>query len=350
MIRRTKIVLERKKVRLSQLAEHGSIGSPAYFKELGALQLKLQRIQQAYLFTGDSAVIVFEGWDAAGKGGTIRRMSAVLDPRGFKVWPIAAPRAFEKERHYLFRFWERLPPQGAISVFDRSWYGRVLVERVEGMADEREWRRAYDEINEFERFLLDHGTRVVKLFLHITEDEQLRRFEERLRDPLKRWKLSFDDFRNRRNWPHYQQAVEDMVERTSTRAAPWHVIPANDKKYARIACIRNVTEILAANVDLSPPPLDERAIDEVKAVLGLDPQAIAERAPAAPARQRSRARTVVVASALRARSVSGGCPPFGAMAPQCGLSGDQSPASRTGQAVGVTPVIFLKVRLNAASD
>ena len=268
MTRRTKIVLERKKLRLSQLAKHGSIGRAAYFEELGALQLKLQRIQQAYLFTGDSAVIVFEGWDAAGKGGTIRRMSAVLDPRGFKVWPIAAPRAFEKERHYLFRFWERLPPHGAISVFDRSWYGRVLVERVEGMAAEREWQRAYDEINEFERFLLDHGTRVVKLFLHITQDEQLRRFEERLRDPLKRWKLSYDDFRNRRNWPHYQQAVEDMVERTSTQAAPWHVIPANDKKYARIACIRIVTEILAANVDLSPPPLDERAIDEVKAVLG----------------------------------------------------------------------------------
>ena len=161
-------------------------------------------------------------------------------------------------------------------MFDRSWYGRVLVERVEGMAVDHEWQRAYDEINEFERFLLDHGTRVVKLFLHITQDEQLRRFEERLRDPMKRWKLSYDDFRNRRNWPHYQQAVEDMVERTSTQAAPWHVIPANDKKYARIACIRIVTETLAANVDLSPPPLDERAIDEVKAVLGLDPQALAE--------------------------------------------------------------------------
>lgn len=127
MTRRTKIALERKKLRLSALADHGSIGKGAYFEELSALQMKLQRIQQAYLFTGDSAVIVFEGWDAAGKGGTIRRISAVLDPRGFKVWPIAAPRAFEKERHYLFRFWERLPPHGAISVFDRSWYGRVLV-------------------------------------------------------------------------------------------------------------------------------------------------------------------------------------------------------------------------------
>jgi polyphosphate kinase 2 (PPK2 family) len=287
MTPRSKIVLERRKLRLDRLGEHPSVPRTAYFEELGALQQKLQRIQQAYLFTGDSAVIVFEGWDAAGKGGTIRRMAAVLDPRGFKVWPIAAPRAFEKERHYLFRFWERLPPQGAIAVFDRSWYGRVLVERVEALAAEREWRRAYAEINEFERFLLDHGTRVVKLFLHITEDEQLRRFAERVRDPMKRWKLTYDDFRNRRNWPHYERAVEDMIERTSTRAAPWHVIPGNDKRYARIACLRNVAEALAADVDLSPPPLDERAFDEVKAVLGLDPRALADDAPAATTRARA---------------------------------------------------------------
>jgi polyphosphate kinase 2 (PPK2 family) len=289
MTQRSKIVLENKKVRLDQLGEHRSIPNTAYLRDLGALQLKLQRIQQAYLFTGDSAVIVFEGWDAAGKGGTIRRMAAVLDPRGFKVWPIAAPRAFEKERHYLFRFWERLPPHGAIAVFDRSWYGRVLVERVEAMAAEHEWRRAYDEINEFERFLIDHGTRVVKLFLHITEDEQLRRFEERLRNPLKRWKLSYDDFRNRRSWAAYVEAIEDMVERTSTRSAPWHVIPANDKKYARLACLRIVTRALAANVDLSPPPLDARAAEEARAILGLDPLALdgPATAQATPARQRA---------------------------------------------------------------
>jgi polyphosphate kinase 2 (PPK2 family) len=288
MSRRSKIILEKKKVRLSRLDNHQSITKGAYFKQLGTLQLKLQRIQQAYLFTGDSAVIVFEGWDAAGKGGAIRRMAAVLDPRGFKVWPIAAPRAFEKERHYLFRFWERLPPHGAIAVFDRSWYGRVLVERVESMAAEHEWRRAYDEINEFERFLIDHGTRVVKLFLHITEDEQLRRFEERVRNPLKRWKLSYDDFRNRRNWEHYEQAIEDMIERTSTLAAPWHVVAGNDKRHARIACMRIVTRALAADVDLSPPPLDQRAVDEVKAVLGLDPLALVDPAPASPPPSRQR--------------------------------------------------------------
>ncbi len=285
MTRRSKITLEKKKIRLSRLGDHGTVGHSAYLKELADLQLRLQRIQQAYLFTGDSAVIVFEGWDAAGKGGAIRRMSAVLDPRGFKVWPIAAPRAFEKERHYLFRFWERLPPQGAIAVFDRSWYGRVLVERVEAIAAEHEWRRAYGEINEFERFLLDHGTRVVKLFLHITEDEQLRRFEERLRNPLKRWKLSYEDFRNRRHWRDYERAIEDMVERTSTRGAPWHVIPANDKKHARLACLRAITEVLAAGVDLRPPPLDERAVDEAKAIFRLDAHALDDVVPAEPDRR-----------------------------------------------------------------
>ena len=285
MNRRSKITLEKKKVRLDHLGDHRTIPQAEYFEKLATLQMKLQRIQQAYLFTGDSAVIVFEGWDAAGKGGTIRRMAAVLDPRGFKVWPIAAPRAFEKERHYLFRFWERLPPKGAIAVFDRSWYGRVLVERVEAIAATHEWQRSYDEINEFERLLLDHGTRVVKLFMHITQDEQLRRFEERLRNPLKRWKLSYEDFRNRRNWPEYQQAIEDMVERTSTLGAPWHVIPANDKKHARLACLRIMTEVLAARVDLRPPPLDERAVDEARAVFGLEPHALDDTTPTASAGQ-----------------------------------------------------------------
>ena len=143
-------------------------------RELALVQERLRRIQQAYLKSGNSAAIVFEGWDAAGKGGTIRCMSAVLDPRGFKVWPISAPRQYYLERHYLARFFERLPPRGAISVFDRSWYGRVLVERVEALASPQDWRRAYREINEFERILADHGTRVIKIFLHITPDEQLR--------------------------------------------------------------------------------------------------------------------------------------------------------------------------------
>ena len=234
--------------------------------KLKVLQLKLQKIQQAYLFSGDSAVIVMEGWDAAGKGGTIRRMSAVLDPRGFKVWPIAAPRRYHLERHYLLRFWERLPPRGAISVFDRSWYGRVLVERVEGYATPREWGRAFDEINDFEHLLTDDSMRVVKFFLHISPEEQLKRFEARLRDPMKRWKLSYEDFRNRRKWDEYEEATNEMLERTSTSRAPWHVIPANDKKWARIAVLETITKTLAKAVDLKPAPLDEKVEEEAAAL------------------------------------------------------------------------------------
>nr|WP_295813200.1 lipoyl(octanoyl) transferase LipB [uncultured Nitratireductor sp.] len=184
-----------------------------YEKRLEAQQLLLRQIQQAYLASGERAVIVFEGWDAGGKGGTIRRMSAVMDPRGFKVWPIAAPRNFHKERHFLYRFWERVPPVGAISVFDRSWYGRVLVERVERLTPEEDWRRGYREINEFERMLHDDGARIVKIFLHITPEEQLRRFEQRLTDPMKRWKLTDEDFRNRDRRPDYETAVAFMEER-----------------------------------------------------------------------------------------------------------------------------------------
>ena len=277
MAKRTRIVLQDKTFRLASLdMDRSRIKKADYFSKLGKLQLRLQRIQQAYLFSGHSAVVVFEGWDAAGKGGTIRRMAWALDPRGFKVWPIAAPRKYHQERHYLYRFWERLPPNGGISVFDRSWYGRVLVERVEGLADERDWRRAYDEINEFERLLIDDGTRVIKLFLHITPDEQLRRFEDRLRDPMKRWKLTYEDFRNRENWPGYEAAIEEMVRRTSTEAAPWHVVPANDKKRARIDCLMTITKTLARKVDLAPRPLDDRIQQEAKVALQLDPRALAD--------------------------------------------------------------------------
>jgi len=237
-----------------------------YEEKLAVLQLKLQTIQQAYLFSGDSAVIVMEGWDAAGKGGTIRRMSAVLDPRGFKVWPIAAPRHYHLERHYLLRFWERLPPRGAISVFDRSWYGRVLVERVEGYATAAEWGRAYDEINDFEHLLTDDSMRVVKFFLHISPEEQLKRFEARLREPLKRWKLSYEDFRNRKKWDEYEDATNEMLERTSSKRAPWHVIPANDKKWARIEILKTIVKTLARGVDLKPAPLDGKVEEEAAAL------------------------------------------------------------------------------------
>jgi len=257
--------------RLAALDMTLQLDEEVYFRDLARVQERLRRIQQAYLKSGNSAAIVFEGWDAAGKGGTIRCMSAVLDPRGFKVWPISAPRQYYLERHYLARFFERLPPRGAISVFDRSWYGRVLVERVEELASQKDWRRAYQEINEFERILTDHGTRVVKVFLHITPEEQLRRFRDRVLDPQKRWKLSYEDFRNRKKWGAYEVAADDMFRETSTSHAPWHAISANSKKYARVEALRVIAKRLSSGVDLSPAELDQELIQEAQELLELDP-------------------------------------------------------------------------------
>ncbi|NIA67169.1 polyphosphate kinase [Pelagibius litoralis] len=261
-----------KKFHLADLDVAAHLRRGPYLRELEELQQLLRQIQQAYLCTGDRGIVVFEGWDAAGKGGTIRRMSAVMDPRGFKVWPIAAPTDVDKVRHYLYRFWERVPPVGAISVFDRSWYGRVLVERVEGFAEKAEWSRAYGEINEFEKMLRDDGARIVKIFLHITADEQLHRFEERLNDPMKRWKLTYEDFRNREKWNDYEKAINEMVRRTSTDTAPWHVISANDKKHARIEALRIITDTLAEGVDLNPRPMDAEAKALARAVFGSLPK------------------------------------------------------------------------------
>ena len=245
-----------------------------YFKKLTKLQQKVTQIQQAYLFEGRSAVIVFEGWDAAGKGGTIRRLSAALDPRSFKVWPIGAPRPYYLDRHWLVRFWSMLPPKGAISAFDRSWYGRVLVERVEDLTPKRRWKEAYEEINDFERMLTDHGTRIVKIFMHVSPDEQLRRFEERLTDPLKRWKLSYEDFRNRGKWKTYEAAIEEMFQRTSTKTAPWLAVPSNDKKYGRLQAISAIVKTLSRGVDLSPPTLDASVVEAAQEHMDLHPSLV----------------------------------------------------------------------------
>ena len=183
--------------RLSKLTDYPELDFADYERRLASLQGVLQLIQQAYLGSSERALIVLEGWDTAGKGGVVRRLGWALDPRSFKVHPISAPDQHERAEHYLQRFWRHLPQNGQIVVFDRSWYGRVLVERVEGLATEAEWRRAYREINEFERVLTDSGVRLVKLFLHITSKEQARRFRDRLINSLKRWKLSYEDFRNR---------------------------------------------------------------------------------------------------------------------------------------------------------
>lgn len=257
-------------LKLSDVDLTKRLGKKSYFAQLVELQAQLSRIQQAYLFHGLKGVIVFEGWDAAGKGGTIRRISQALDPRSFKVWPIGAPRNYYLNRHYLLRFWERLPPSGAISAFDRSWYGRVLVERIEHLTPEDRWRAAYREINDFERMLIDDGTRVIKLFFHISQDEQMRRFTERLTNPLKRWKLTFEDFRNREKWHVAEIAVNDMLARTSTDVAPWHVIPANNKKYTRIKAMKAIVKAFSNDVDLCPDHLDNKTLDAAGEALNVE--------------------------------------------------------------------------------
>jgi polyphosphate kinase 2 (PPK2 family) len=191
---------------------------------------------------GISSVALFEGWDAAGKGGAIRRVTASLDARQYQVIPIAAPTDEEKAHHYLWRFWRHLPRAGHMLIYDRSWYGRVLVERVEGFARTGEWQRAYAEINNFEDQLLHHGMVLAKFWLHISSEEQYRRFEARDSVAYKKWKLTEEDWRNRAKWNAYEAAVHEMVERTSSSAAPWTLIEGNDKNFARVKIIRSLCE------------------------------------------------------------------------------------------------------------
>lgn len=193
-------------------------------------------------------VLVFEGWDAAGKGGAIKRLTEKLDPRGYVVWPIAAPSGDDKDRHYLYRFWRRLPEQGQIAIFDRSWYGRVLVERVEGFCPPDAWQRAYHEINQFEREIVEFGGIVLKFWLQISQAEQLRRFKERQKIAYKQWKITDEDWRNRGKWEDYEQAVEDMLLKTSTYLAPWTVVEANDKLHARVKVLKTVVAKLQGEV------------------------------------------------------------------------------------------------------
>lgn len=258
-----------KRPRLAAIEGFPKVDLSDYERRLSELQETLQRVQQAYLDTPQRAVIVLEGWDTAGKGGVVRRLGWALDPRSFKVAATASPGGREKSLHYLQRFWERLPEHGQIVAFDRSWYGRVLVERVEGFAAHAEWRRAYKEINEFEAMLIDDGVRLAKIFMHITPDEQMRRFRNRLTNPLKRWKLSYEDFRNRGRWMDYEEAIEDMMEKTSTRRAPWHLVPANDKSYGRLAALRVIADRLSKNVSLEPRPLDPKVIEAAERLLGI---------------------------------------------------------------------------------
>ncbi|MEF3272815.1 MAG: hypothetical protein K6356_00185 [Chloroflexus sp.] len=215
-----------------------------YHRELKRLQAKLYLLGLQVYHQQRPVVLVFEGWDAAGKGGAIQRLTAELDPRAYTVHAIAAPVGDDKARHYLYRFWRRLPPRGQFAIFDRSWYGRVLVERVEGFARPDEWRRAYAEINQFERQLVDFGAIIAKFWLHISPEEQLRRFAERQNVPYKAWKLTEEDWRNREKWPAYLEAANEMLLRTSTPFAPWTIVEAEDKKYARIKILRTTVHAL----------------------------------------------------------------------------------------------------------
>jgi len=225
---------------LDEVDLSAEVGEGEYEERVAELQERAFALQIKGFQKGERTVVAFEGWDAAGKGGCIKRLMALMDPRGYKVWPIAAPRDEDARHHWLWRFWRRLPEAGELTVFDRTWYGRVLVERVEGFARPEAWRRAYEEINAFERTLTADGVRLVKIFLHISRAEQKRRFEEREEDALKRYKIGPDDWRNRKKRPEYERAIQEMLDRTHRPDAPWVLVAAESKRHARLEVLRTV--------------------------------------------------------------------------------------------------------------
>jgi AMP-polyphosphate phosphotransferase len=212
--------------------------------KLKKLQLKMLRSQQGIWHKKERLMVVFEGFDAAGKGGSIRRVTENLDPRGVRVHPIGPPSAEDQGKHWLYRFWVNVPAKGMIAIFDRSWYGRVLVERVEKLTSKENWTRAYTEINQFEKLMIDDGVTIIKIFLKISKKEQLKRFEERLGNPYKQWKITKDDIRNRKRWDDYDQAVKEMIEKTSPEICPWHLVETDDKDIAREEVLKIITKEL----------------------------------------------------------------------------------------------------------
>ncbi len=211
-----------------------TVSDDVYEEELKRCQEKLSTLHYRLYRKKIPVILAYEGWDAAGKGGNIKRIAMALDPRGYEVIPIASPLPHELARHYLWRFWRQIPKTGHITIFDRTWYGRVMVERLEGFCSEHDWQRAYNEINEFERELTDWGAVLLKFWIHIDKDTQLARFTARQNDPDKQWKITDEDWRNREKWDVYEDAVNEMIQKTSTKTAPWHIIESNDKKYARL--------------------------------------------------------------------------------------------------------------------
>ena len=219
-----------------------------YKEKLKKLQKRLSELHSEIYRLRIPVVIGFEGWDAGGKGGAIKRLTSHLDPRGYRVNPTASPNDIEKVHHYLWRFWNNVPKAGHIAIFDRTWYGRVMVERIEGFCTEAEWKRAYQEINEMESHMANFGAVVLKFWLHIDKDEQERRFKERQENPAKQWKITDEDWRNRAKWDAYEEAVNEMLVRTSTTYAPWIVVEGNDKHFARVKVLETVVDALEKKI------------------------------------------------------------------------------------------------------
>ena len=230
--------------KLADIPLDKTIPDDEYKNELEALQDELGELHNRLYRKRIPVIIAYEGWDAAGKGGNIKRITRALDPRGYVVEPIASPEPHEKARHYLWRFWTRLPKDGHITIFDRTWYGRVMVERLEGFCSENDWQRAYNEINEFENELHRWGAVIIKFWVQIDKDTQLARFTERQDTPEKQWKITDEDWRNREKWDVYESAIDEMLQKTNTEFAPWHVLESNDKHYARIKALRIVVKEL----------------------------------------------------------------------------------------------------------
>ena len=240
---------------LEKIDVQSSLTRKEYKQQLVRSQVRLGQLAYQVYVQKRPVIIVYEGQDAGGKGGNIKRVTEALDPRGYVVYPIAAPAGEDRTHHYLWRFWRRLPEKGQIAILDRSWYGRVMVERIEGFCTEEEWRRAYREINQFERMLVDFGTILIKFFIHISKEEQLARFESRKDTPYKSWKLTDEDWRNREKWNAYLEAIEDMLLKTSTITAPWTIIEGNSKYFARVKTLKTVVETLEHALE----PFDETA-------------------------------------------------------------------------------------------
>lgn len=252
--------------------ESGKKYGGSYEKDLKELQERLSKLQSLHILHKAKTLIVVEGWDAAGKGGAIKRMTSPLDPRYYQVFPISAPTPEEKDKHFLWRFWNKLPGKREISIWDRSHYGRVLVERVEGFCSETEWRRGFDEINEFESRQGEIGTKIIKIFLHVTQATQDKILTERLEDPSKRWKVTSEDFRNREKRDAYLDALADMFKRTNTHWAPWTVIDGNSQKAARIAVLKHVIREMEANLPQDYPETDPEILALAKSKLGFEPK------------------------------------------------------------------------------